>query len=635
MIAEFSLLIFLVSLWLQFAFTVAALRRARNHTVTPFLPSPKLLCFGVFLTCGVAFIGLIIGFLTDDFSIAYVAGNSAKELPWYYKFSATWGGHEGSMLLWYWIATIWQCLYFFKSDHNPAMRYTSSSILSILLLVMGLFIVLTSNPFERLMPIPPQQGTDLNPLLQDIGLIIHPPILYIGYVGLMIPFAIALSALILRLEYRDWRGSLQPWINAIWGFLTLGIGLGSWWAYRELGWGGWWFWDPVENVSLMPWIATTVLIHWTAKRSHNQIYSRAVPLLAIMPFCLVLLGLFTVRSGLLTSVHSFANSPQRGLYLLAILFLTTISALSFYARRDVTTRQKFVRMQLLDFLLLAQGIILLSMLFVIFLGTYYPLLYEIFDLGILSVGAPYFNQFIKWLVLPLFLFLPLNVFHQIQRDKIPLLVSAIIAFCATLLSSGFFIKMTQVPLSFSITLGLFIGYWGVLVYSLSLFRHYKKQGIVFLSQPAFTMHLAHFAFAVIILAISANSYSTSREVLLYEGESIKVAQFRFTLRELRQQKKDNFIAQQAIFHLHLSDKKTVPLVAEKRAYFSGSSTTEAGILSYWFADLYITIGQKQGQGYSFKIQIKPLANLLWIAIVLLAFSGFLRAIQYRKATTSE
>ena len=619
MLAEVSLLLLILFTWLQLAIIILASNQKFRERTT-IIVSLQTLTLALVILCGLAFLGLIIGFVLEDFSIAYVVGHSNTSLPWFYKISAAWGGHEGSMLLWILVATLWQyCFCRFSNNLDDNLKFLSIAIMGIVILLITIFVLLTSNPFARLLPISPLDGSDLNPLLQDIGLILHPPMLYIGYVGTIVPFAISLAAMFLKLNYRQWSNYLQPWISTIWGFLTLGIGLGSWWAYHELGWGGWWFWDPVENVSLMPWLVLTVLIHWASPSSKGNVYSKVVPFLAVLPFCLVLLGLFTVRSGILTSIHSFASSPERGLYLLVLLVMILATAMLIYARRT-TINSPIKPLRFLDILLFVQGAVLLTVLFVVFLGTFYPLFYEVLGLGFLSVGAPYFNQFVLVLVLPTIFLMPLILWY---KNHNAILISAISTLALALIISYSIASSLATQFNVTASIGIWAGLFITSSFLWQLFLHIKQHLQLSLNNIAI-MQIAHIGFGLLVLAISANSYAVSYEVLLKPNEKTIKSGYEFTYIQADTAAAVNYIANTAKFKV-TKDNVSKYILTEKRNYHSGTVTTEVGIISLWWADIYLTIGQKSEQASSFKLQILPLSNLLWLSIILLAIAGLLRS----------
>ncbi|MEP5177430.1 heme lyase CcmF/NrfE family subunit, partial [Marinobacter alexandrii] len=351
------------------------------------------LASGMFVFVALAFAVLTHAFLTDDFSVAYVANNSNSLLPWYFKFSAVWGGHEGSLLLWILMLAGWTLAVAVFSRRLPSV--VVSQVLSILgMVTVGflLFILITSNPFDRLLPNVPADGADLNPLLQDFGLIVHPPMLYMGYVGFAVAFAFAIAALINGRLDAAWARWSRPWTTVAWSFLSIGIALGSWWAYYELGWGGWWFWDPVENASLLPWLSGTALMHSLAVTEKRGVFKSWTVLLAIVTFALSLLGTFLVRSGVLTSVHAFASDPERGVFLLALLAVTVIASLTLYAFRApvVHVRARYGSMSREIFLLL-NNVMLVSATLLVAVGTLYPLVLDYLEMGKLSIGEPFFN----------------------------------------------------------------------------------------------------------------------------------------------------------------------------------------------------------------------------------------------------
>ena len=375
------------------------------------------LASGMFVFTALAFAILTHAFLVDDFSVAYVANNSNSMLPWYYKFSAVWGGHEGSLLLWILMLIGWTLAVAIFSRKLPSVMV--SQVLSVLGMVsVGflLFIILTSNPFDRLLPNVPADGQDLNPLLQDIGLIMHPPMLYMGYVGFSVAFAFAIAALINGRLDAAWARWSRPWTTVAWSFLTVGIALGSWWAYYELGWGGWWFWDPVENASLLPWLSGTALMHSLAVTEKRGVFKSWTVLLAIVTFALSLLGTFLVRSGVLTSVHAFASDPERGSFLLALLGITILASLTLYAFRApvVHVRSRYGSLSREIFLLL-NNVLLVSATMLVAIGTLYPLVLDYLDLGKLSIGEPFFNTTFSPLAVATGLLLGAGIFSRWKK----------------------------------------------------------------------------------------------------------------------------------------------------------------------------------------------------------------------------
>ena len=426
MIAElghFSLILALAMAIIQSTFPIVGAATGNLTYMSLARPAARL----QFLFVSISFGILVYSFLINDFSISYVANNSNTLLPWVYRFSAVWGAHEGSLLLWSLILSIWTIAVTFFSHRLP--EYFLSRVIGVMGLVsIGflLFMLFTSNPFERIFPVP-LDGADLNPLLQDPGLIIHPPILYMGYVGFSVAFGFAIAALLGGNLDTTWARWSRPWTLLAWIFLTIGIALGSWWAYYELGWGGWWFWDPVENASFMPWLIGTALIHSLAATDKREIFKNWTILLAICAFALSLLGTFLVRSGVITSVHAFATDPTRGIFILALLTIFVGGSLVLYAFRAPSTKSggKFKLLSRETFLLFNSILFLVAMLTVL-LGTIYPLIIEALNLGKLSVGAPYFNAVFVPIMTPVIIFLGLGVLTKWKQDDFSLLLKQLL-----------------------------------------------------------------------------------------------------------------------------------------------------------------------------------------------------------------
>lgn len=448
MIAELGLFSLILALCLSLILSVVPIAGSFNGNLR-WIQQGRLLSYGVFGFVLLSFFCLVWAFVTDDFSVTYVAKQSNSLLPMQYKISATWGGHEGSLLLWVLILSGWMATVALKSDHLPVEL--SARVLSVMGMVcVGflLFVLFTSSPFLRMLPFPPQDGADLNPLLQDFGLIIHPPMLYMGYVGFAVAFAFAIAALIGGELDSAWARWARPWTTVAWVFLTLGISLGSWWAYYELGWGGWWFWDPVENASLMPWLVGTALIHSLSVTEKRGLFKSWTLLLAIFTFSLSLLGTFLVRSGVLTSVHAFASDPERGLFILIYLMVVVGASLTLFAFRAPEVRSK-IRFTLLskETFLLINNVLLTASAATVLLGTLFPLLLESLDMGMISVGPPYFNTLFVPMALALVFALGFGVLLNwksgslswlIQQTRWIFLASVTIAFGYSLLMGNSF-----------------------------------------------------------------------------------------------------------------------------------------------------------------------------------------------------
>ncbi|MES3675340.1 heme lyase CcmF/NrfE family subunit [Halomonas elongata] len=603
---------------------------------------------GQFAFLVVAYACLTASYLLDDFSVATVANNSNSMLPWYYKFSAVWGNHEGSVLLWSLILGAWTYAVSRFSRELPR------DMLARVLGVMGListgfltFVLATSNPFARLLPNVPSDGADLNPLLQDFGLIIHPPMLYMGYVGFSVVFAFAIAALLGGRLDAAWTRWARPWTNVAWAFLTVGIALGSWWAYYELGWGGWWFWDPVENASLLPWLAGTALIHSLAVTEKRGSFKSWTVLLAISTFSLSLMGTFLVRSGVLTSVHAFANDPSRGLFILVLLGITVGASLLLFALRAprVSQRTGFAWLSR-DALLLINNILLVIMTVTVLLGTLYPLLLDAFGLGKISVGPPYFNALFVPLTVLLCIFMGLGPLAQWKRTRTRTLwqrtwlaggMALIIAGAIPLLYDG--------EWNLRVSLGLAAALWIVLPMLRGLLDR-MRQGTSKLaalrkqSLAYWGMLLAHLGVAVTIVGVSVvANYSVERNVRMGVGDTASLAGYTFTLTELGERRGPNFIADTARLEVQRGDDdRHFVMMPEKRLYLAtGMPMTDVALRPGPLRDLYVAMGEDLGDGsWALRLQYKPLVRWLWLGGLLMAIGGILAVIdrRYRRAATA-
>ncbi len=583
---------------------------------------------GQFVFILLAYAALSQAFLADDFSVAYVANNSNSLLPWYYKMSAVWGAHEGSFLLWTLIMAGWTLAVALRGEHLPAAF--AGRVLGVMgLLNMGFlaFLLWTSNPFERLVPMTPGEGADLNPLLQDFGLIVHPPMLYMGYVGFSVAFAFAIAALLTGRLDTAWARWSRPWSNVAWAFLTLGIALGSWWAYYELGWGGWWFWDPVENASFMPWLAGTALVHSLAVTEKRGTFKSWTLLLAITTFSLSLLGAFIVRSGVLTSVHAFAVDPTRGLFILGFLVLTVGGSLALYAARATVIRSP-ARYTLWsrETALLVNNILLVISMALVLLGTLYPLAYEAFTGGDkISVGVPYFNAGFVPLMLALALALGIAPVLQWKRTsptrlwrdlRWPLAISVAAGLVLPLLISG--------ALAWQVVAALTFGVW-VLVSHLwdLLFRARRGLGRVTLGY--WGMLAAHLGFAVALFGISLTSVlSVEKDQRMSPGDRDTLGEMGVLFEGVGNRSGPNFVAQRGTFRIE-DGNEVVFLYPEKRRYLARESVmTEAAIDAGLFRDIYISLGEPLENGaWAVRLQLKPFVRWIWLGGLLMAFGGVL------------
>jgi cytochrome c-type biogenesis protein CcmF len=586
-----------------------------------------------FVLVALSFAALATAFLTNDFSVTYVAQHSNSLLPKPYQFAAVWGGHEGSLLLWVLMLALWSMAVALFSKSLPLdMVARVLSVLGLISVGFLLFILTTSSPFERLLPAA-LDGRDLNPLLQDPGLVIHPPMLYMGYVGMSVAFAFAVAALLSGRLDAAWARWSRPWTVIAWTFLTFGIGLGSWWAYYELGWGGWWFWDPVENASLMPWLVATALIHSLMVTEKRGSFKAWTVLLAIAAFSLSLLGTFLVRSGVLTSVHAFASDPKRGVFILVFLAVVVGTSLTLFAwraprvtlggRMELVSRESF---------LLANSVLLVVATGAVLLGTIYPLIIDALNMGKLSVGPPYFNAvFVPLLVPTVFLMVPGTIARWREAK-----VSEI---AHTLRFSGLAAMVLAVGLpfvlggwSFGAMLGIFLGAWvglGTLQQVVTRLRKPGRIGLSFWGQ-----NIAHFGMAVLVVGVTGvNSYEVERDVRMHVNDVVTIAPYSFQLKSLGEVTGPNYKAVRADVEVRRGNEVIETLQPEKRRYFSSAMPmTEAGIDSGFMRDLYVSLGEPLDDArteWSMRVYYKPFVPWLWGGILLMVLGGLLAALDRR------
>ena len=575
-----------------------------------------------------SFVCLILSFLYDDFSLKYVSSNSNSSLPFYYKISATWAGHEGSMLLWCLILSFWMYL---ASKYSKSLdgRFRNSflSILGLLNIGFLIFLAFTSNPFERNISIP-IDGKDLNPLLQDFGLIIHPPMLYMGYVGLSVVFSFAVACLIHRDFSPELARWIRPWALASWSFLTLGIALGSWWAYYELGWGGWWFWDPVENASFMPWLVTTALIHSLITCEQKSMFKNWTIILAILAFSLSVLGTFLVRSGILISVHSFANDPARGIYILLFLAVILGAALYIYFKNSsfMNDNLKFKLLSRESFFLI-NNILLVTATFTILLGTIYPLILDLLGLEKISIGTPYYNAVFLPIMTPAIIlagYVPLMLYLKNKRNfellkHIYLSVGIILLF--TLPSIYFLDEYNMLVL-----LGIFIFVWVICNLIYYIYKMYKESKSMNLLKNKLGMIFSHIGLAVFVLgATIVESNNLEQELVMSPGQVVKLKNYQFKLNQLSEYEGPNYTSVKADFVIYRNDEIIAEVFPEKRLYNSSEMPmTEAGIAPKINGDLYITLGNLISENkWSVRIYFKPMVRLIWLGAILMFIGGII------------
>ncbi|TAK55508.1 MAG: heme lyase CcmF/NrfE family subunit [Gammaproteobacteria bacterium] len=610
---------------------------ARSHA--GWMQAGRMAVAGQFLFVLLAFLALAQAFVASDFSVAYVAGNSNSQLPLFYRISAVWGGHEGSLLLWALCLAGWSlAVAIFSGSLEETFRSRVLGVLGLVSIGFLLFMLTTSNPFERLMPAA-ADGRDLNPLLQDVALALHPPLLYLGYVGFAVAFAFACAALLAGRLDAAWAKWTRPWTLAAWLCLTLGITLGSWWAYYELGWGGWWFWDPVENASLMPWLAGTALIHSLAVTEKRGLFLSWTLLLAVTAFSLSLLGTFLVRSGVLVSVHAFATDPARGLFILG--FLTTVigGALTLYAWRaprmksaagfELTSRESF---------LLFNNALLVVALALILLGTLYPLFLDALELGKISVGPPYFEVVFLVPMLPLLLLVGIGMHAGWKRGQLATAGRRLLWLAAVALAAAIVLVAAIWggirPLA---TLGLALGLWvmaSALLVPLDRLRARAR-----LPAALVGMSLAHFGLGLTTFGITGvESFRIERDIALAPGESAELAGYEFRLVGLRSGVRGpNYVATEAEVAVSSAGRPVATLRPQKRVYHSGGNPmTEAGIDAGVARDLFAALGEDLGGNrWSLRLQYKPLIRGIWLGALLMALGGAIAAFdrRYRRAAT--
>ncbi len=595
-----------------------------------------------------SFAVLTYGFVTQDFSLRYVAENSNSLLPLYYRYSAVWGAHEGSLLLWSLILSVWTAAVAMFSRGLP--QHVIARVLGVMgIISIGFlaFLLFTSNPFERLLP-GALEGRDLNPLLQDIGLIIHPPMLYIGYVGFAVPFAFAIAALLDRNASQPelvaaWLRWTRPWTNIAWAFLTIGIALGSWWAYYELGWGGWWFWDPVENASFMPWLAGAALLHSQAVTEKRGSFRSWTLLLAIAAFSLSLLGTFLVRSGVLTSVHTFAADPGRGLFILIFLAIVIGGSLLLFALRapedtdhsiakpfDISSRET---------LLLLNNLLLTVACATVLIGTLYPLLADALNLGKLSIGPPYFSLLFTLLMTPLVLLLPFGPLTRWQREETKRPIRMLLPWAVLALIAGA-IAFVQAPQSaWKTAAGVAGAVWVGFGTARFLWQRIKVQRSV-LTAEMLGMSLAHTGVAVFLIgALLVEGLAQQREIAMKPGQNLTIGHDRFRFDGVTRLQGPNYIASRGSIEVFRDDQRIDTLHPEKREYASGGQVlTEAAIRPGVSRDLYVALGEPLGgSAWAVRVHIKPFIRWVWFGAILMALGGVVTATdrRFRSARVAE
>jgi cytochrome c-type biogenesis protein CcmF len=633
-LGQLALLLALAVSLVQGSLPILGAARNRADWMALARPAAQVQCLLVMFAFGC----LAISFVQNDFSVLYVASNSNSALPLIYRLTAVWGGHEGSLLLWMLMLSGWTVAVAMFSSHLPL------PVVARILAVMGLvavgfllFTLITSNPFDRLLPAA-ADGRDLNPLLQDPGMIIHPPMLYMGYVGFSVAFAFAIAALIGGNLDATWARWTRPWTTAAWCFLTLGIALGSWWAYYELGWGGWWFWDPVENASFMPWLVGTALIHSLAVTEKRGAFKSWTVLLAIMAFSLSLLGTFLVRSGVLSSVHAFATDPGRGLFILALLVVAIGGSLALYAWRapKVGLGARFELVSR-ESMLLGNNVMLVVAMGTVLLGTLYPLLLDALGLGKISVGPPYFDAVFVPIMTPVIFLMGVAPLARWRQTAVPDLAKRLrwaagLTVVAALLTGWLAGRIS--PLA---TLGFAMAWWIVFSLATDLLERLRPAGAAsgsmltrlrLLPRAMFGMMLAHLGIAAFAFGVSmVNTYGIERDLKMQVGDTTELAGYTFTFRGVREVPGPNYTAAQGLVEVSKGGKLVETMLPEKRVYrVQQNPMTEAAIDTGFTRDLYVSLGEAvEGGAWIVRVYFKPFVDWIWGGCVLMALGGALAA----------
>lgn len=619
-LGHFALILALLLAGLQAFFGIVGPIVGRDRWVAAVTPAVA----GQFVMLGTAMACLIYSFISNDFSVLYIAENSNSALPLFYRVTALWGAHEGSLLLWIFILSCWTVAVSIGVSRMPA-RFGARvlGVLGVVSFGFLLFTLLTSNPFTRLDPAAPD-GRDLNPVLQDFALAIHPPILYTGYVGFAVAFAFACAAMLEGRLDQQWARWTRPWTTAAWAFLSCGIALGSWWAYYELGWGGYWFWDPVENASFMPWLVGTALIHSLAVTDKRGLFKSWTLLLAVLAFSLSLLGTFLVRSGVLVSVHSFAADPRRGIFILVFLVIMIGGALSLYAWRAPKLKsQAGFELGARESFLLFNNILLVIAAATVFAGTMAPLISDSLGLGTLSVGAPYFNPTFMLSMLPLTALLAMGVHANWKRGRLSdkqrmlLLTLAASAIVACIVVFGIY-SHGKVLTPVAATLGI----WIIVTSLVDPIDRIRRK--LSLSRSVVGMAVAHIGLGIFVLSLTTvESFTLERDVSLAQGGSTAVGPYEFRFDGVKSIEGANYQGVGGTVRVTRHGAPLTVLYPEKRQYdVQHTTTTEAAIEMHYGSNILVALGEDLGGGkWSVRIQVRPLVNFVWFAAFIMAVGG--------------
>ncbi|AKO45230.1 heme lyase CcmF/NrfE family subunit [[Haemophilus] ducreyi] len=643
MIAELGNYSLALALGLSIFLSILPLVGAQRQQTT-LIGLARPLTWAMFLALSLSFFALFYLFAVNDFSVQYVVNNSNSMLPLQYRLSAVWGSHEGSMLLWVWLLSLWSVAVAALTRQMPEDAVARVlSVMGLISIGFLIFIIFSSNPFNRTFPNFPADGRELNPMLQDIGLIFHPPLLYMGYVGFSVAFAFAIASLMTGRLDTAWARWSRPWTIAAWVFLTLGIVLGSWWAYYELGWGGWWFWDPVENASLMPWLAGTALMHSLAVTEKRSAFKAWTVLLAILAFSLCLLGTFLVRSGILVSVHAFASDPTRGLYILAYLVLVIGGSLLLYAFqgskiRSLDNYERYSR----ESMLLINNIVLMAFLSVVFLGTILPLIHKQIGLGTISIGAPFFDQMFLILMVPFAFILGIGPLVKWRRDQVsairlPVIISFVLMLILGVVLPYWFIDRITITLILGVMMAVIIVLLSLYeLYQRATHRHSFFVGIFKLSRSHWGMVLAHLGVAMLVFGITfSQNFSIEKNVRMKVGDTVQIKDYDFTFKGIKITDGANYQGGTAEIEVRHNGKFEATLNAEKRFYnVSKMGMTESAIDWGFSRDLYAALGEKlEDNSWGVRLYYKPFIRWIWLGGLFMALGGVLCMLDRRYRLT--
>ena len=641
MIPEIGHFALIIALCLALVQTFIPILGAQTNT-SQWMAVAKPAAQGQFLFIIISYACLTYGFIHNDFSVLYIANNSNTALPIYYKISAVWGAHEGSLLLWVMMLAGWTfAVTVFSRSLPNAMRARVLGVMGFVSVGFLLFVLITSNPFERVFPAP-MEGRDLNPLLQDPGLVIHPPMLYMGYVGFSVTFAFAIAALLGGKLDSAWARWSRPWVTFAWVFLTIGITLGSWWAYHELGWGGWWFWDPVENASFMPWLAGTALIHSLAVTEKRSSFKSWTVLLSILAFSLSLLGTFLVRSGVLVSVHAFATDPARGLYILLFLAIVIGGSLLLYAIRapyikSIGQFDLFSR----ETALLLNNVLLLVAMTTILVGTLYPLFLDALNAGKISVGPPYFNAVFVPLMLPLVFFIGVGPFMRWKKANLQEVFRKLAKIIVIGVLAGIALPFVVAgKTTLLVALGITLGSWSIAstIYYLLKNTFQPDSGphilhrLKKIPRATYGMSLAHVGIGIFVFGVTfVSAFQQEKELPMQIGQKVEMAGYVFEFSEVKDIEGPNYSSKQAAVQVYQQAQHIATLLPEKRIYLvQQNPMTEAGIDTGFLRDVYVALGEQINENsWGMRLYYKPFVQWIWMGAVLMALGGLLAALDRR------